>query len=263
MYDALSWTIFHMIFCHENITTLNHSSQMMMKNTRVYILTLQRFALACSLIGCSAVHADIIGVKASVDYWKYSADWNQAQLSPNLDDDFALPFSLAVEHPVPFLPNAKIKHANLQAESEQSAAGVKINQLDLDYSDFILYYEILDNIVAADVGFGAKVLEGDLRSNLFSTQDVSETLPMLYAEAAVKLPFTGLSAKAEANYAKNSDNEVRDAQAEIKYNFIDAILVDVGLKAGYRILDIKLNQDSNQETQLEFKGPYLGLEAHF
>ena len=123
--------------------------------------------------------------------------------------------------------------------------------------------EILDNIVAADVGFGAKVLEGDLRSNLFSTQDVSETLPMLYAEAAVKLPFTGLSAKAEANYAKNSDNEVRDAQAEIKYNFIDAILVDVGLKAGYRILDIKLNQDSNQETQLEFKGPYLGLEAHF
>ena len=55
------------------------------------MLTLQRFALACSLIGCSAVHADIIGVKASVDYWKYSADWNQVQLSPNLDNDFALP----------------------------------------------------------------------------------------------------------------------------------------------------------------------------
>ena len=227
------------------------------------MITIPRFALALSLAGCSFAHADIIGVKASLDYWKYSADWTQTQLSPELDDDYALPFSVSVEHPVPFLPNAKIKHTNLQAESEQSVAGVKTHQLDLDYSDFILYYEILDNIVAADVGIGAKLIKGDLKSNLFQTQEVSETLPMLYAEAAVKLPFTGLSAKAEANYAKNSDNEVRDAQAEIKYNFIDAILVDVGLKAGYRILDIKLNQDSNQETQLEFKGPYLGLEAHF
>ncbi|MEB6566230.1 TIGR04219 family outer membrane beta-barrel protein [Acinetobacter towneri] len=227
------------------------------------MITIPRIALALSLAGCSLAHADIIGVKASLDYWKYSADWTQTQLAPELDDDYALPFSVSVEHPVPFLPNAKIKHTNLQAESEQSVAGVKTHQLDLDYSDFILYYEILDNIVAADVGIGAKLIEGDLKSNLFQTQEVSETLPMLYAEAAVKLPFTGLSAKAEANYAKNSDNEVRDAQAEIKYNFIDAILVDVGLKAGYRILDIKLDQDSNQETQLEFKGPYLGLEAHF
>ena len=236
---------------------------MMSTNFRVLMITISRFALALSLAGCSLAHADIIGVKASLDYWKYSADWTQTQLAPELDDDYALPFSVSVEHPVPFLPNAKIKHTNLQAESEQSVAGVKTHQLDLDYSDFILYYEILDNIVAADVGIGAKLIEGDLKSNLFQTQEVSETLPMLYAEAAVKLPFTGLSAKAEANYAKNSDNEVRDAQAEIKYNFIDAILVDVGLKAGYRILDIKLNQDSNQETQLEFKGPYLGLEAHF
>ena len=224
------------------------------------------FAMMIALGALHTAHADILAAKGSVEFWNYSADLSHPRdtnIHSPLHDDHAFSFSVALEHPVPLLPNLKIKHTNLQAESDERLSGVQRNQIDLNQSDFILYYEILDNIVAADVGFGAKVLEGDLRSNLFSTQDISETLPMLYAEAAVKLPFTGLSAKAEANYAKNSDNEVRDAQAEIKYNFIDAILVDVGLKAGYRILDIKLNQDSNQETLLEFKGPYLGLEAHF
>ena len=54
-----------------------------------------------------------------------------------------------------------------------------------------------------------------------------------------------------------------DAQAELKYNFIDSALVDAGAKLGYRILDIQLEQDSSRETKLKFKGPYIGLEAHF
>lgn len=79
----------------------------------------------------------------------------------------------------------------------------------------------------------------------------------------VKLPFTGLSAKAEASFAKLTDTQVTDAQLELKYNFVDTLLVDVGAKAGYRILDIQLEEGSNQEAKLKFKGPYLGLEAHF
>nr|WP_252725535.1 hypothetical protein [Acinetobacter indicus] len=49
----------------------------------------------------------------------------------------------------------------------------------------------------------------------------------------------------------------------LKYNFIDNLLVDVGLKAGYRILDVELNEGDERNLQLDFKGPYLGLEAHF
>lgn len=47
-----------------------------------------------------------------------------------------------------------------------------------------------------------------------------------------------------------------------KYNFVDTLLVDVGAKVGYRILDIQLDQGSNQEAKLKFKGPYLGLDIH-
>ncbi|OAL81056.1 hypothetical protein AY606_14660 [Acinetobacter sp. SFB] len=228
--------------------------------------SLKLFSFILGLGVVSSAHADFIGVKAGIDYWNYSADLsNPASARPQsqLEDDHGMSFSVALEHPVPFLPNAKIKHTNVQAESDQSFAGVKSHQVDLDYSDFILYYEILDNIVSADVGFGAKLLDGDIQQNVTQNTEVSETLPMVYAEAGVKLPFTGLSAKAEASFAKLSDRQVTDAQVELKYNFVDTLLVDVGAKAGYRILDIQLEEGSDQEAKLKFKGPYLGVEAHF
>lgn len=225
--------------------------------------------LLCAVLGMAAIstaQADVIGVKGNIDYWQYSADLDHPQYNPSnaqLADDYGLSFSVSVEHPIPFLPNAKIKHVNLKAESDESFSGTQRNQVDLDYSDFILYYEILDNIVNADIGAGVKSLEGDLRHNYTSTQDISETLPMVYAQAGLKLPFTGLSANAEVSIAGLNDQRVTDAQAELKYNFIDTLLVDIGAKAGYRILDIQLEKNSDAETKLKFKGPYIGVEAHF
>lgn len=225
--------------------------------------------LLYALAGLAAVHtahADVIGLKGSVDFWSYSSDLShphEAQPQSQLGDDHGLSFSAALEHPVPLLPNIKIKHARLQADSDESASGTPRNQLDLNYSDFILYYELLDNIINADAGLGLKRLEGDIRHNYAAAQDVSASIPMLYAQAGVKLPFTGLSANAEVSVAGLDDERVTDAQAELKYNFIDSALVDAGAKLGYRILDIQLEQDSSREAKLKFKGPYIGLEAHF
>ncbi|MDD2947071.1 TIGR04219 family outer membrane beta-barrel protein [Acinetobacter haemolyticus] len=229
--------------------------------------SLKILCLAIGLGAFSSTQADVIAVKGNIDYWHYSTDVTQPASSlpqTQLEDDHALSFSVAVEHPVPFLPNAKIKHSHLQADSDQSFEGViKSHQVDLTYTDFILYYEILDNIVDADVGFGAKRLSGDILQNYTDTLDVSSTLPMLYAQAGVNLPFTGLSARVEASFAALNDEQISDAQAELKYNFIDNLLVDVGARVGYRILDIQLEEGSNAETKLKFKGPYLGIEAHF
>ena len=62
--------------------------------------------LLCALIGLAAVntaHADLIGLKGSVDFWSYSADLshpNAAQPKSQLEDDHGLSFSAAFEHPV-------------------------------------------------------------------------------------------------------------------------------------------------------------------
>ncbi|MEK5794670.1 hypothetical protein VXE63_21655, partial [Acinetobacter nosocomialis] len=44
---------------------------------------------------------------------------------------------------------------------------------------------------------------------------------------------------------------------------IDNLLVDVGLKAGYRILNIELDDYEKNDLKFDFKGPYVGLDIHF
>lgn len=224
------------------------------------------FAMMIALGALHTAHADILAAKGSVEFWNYSADLSHPRdtnIHSPLHDDHAFSFSVALEHPVPLLPNLKIKHTNLQAESDEHLSGVQRNQIDLNQSDFILYYEILDNIIDLDAGFGLKHLEGDIRYHFTNTQDIGTDLPMLYAQAGLNLPFTGLSANTEISMAGLNDAKITDVQAELKYNFIDSILVDVGATLGYRILDIQLEQDHPQEVKMKFKGPYLGLEAHF
>ncbi|MCH7335597.1 TIGR04219 family outer membrane beta-barrel protein [Acinetobacter sp. NIPH 2699] len=256
------------------------------------ILKISMLALGTSL--CGLAQADVIGIKADVSYWFYDG---KAQVKPkstslanqtgqdnllldpymdsreyDLDRKGSAQLSLAFEHPIPLIPNAKIRHVNLKTQTENEVLGQPIYDLDIAHTDFILYYEILDNIVDADVGFGATSLNGDVKTLLadptssfykMGKVDIDKTIPVIYGSAGVKLPFTGLSAKGELLYSNFNDTKITDAQAELQYNFIDNLLVDVGLKAGYRILDIKLDDYEKNDLKFNFKGPYIGIDIHF
>lgn len=235
---------------------------------------------------CGLAQADMIGVKADASYWSYDG---KTQVQPNnttslsnqtgvdnllldpyansreynLDRKGSAQISLAFEHPIPLIPNAKIRYVNLKSQTENEVAGQPVYDLNIEHTDFILYYEILDTIVNADVGLGATSLNGDVKTLGLSKTDIDKTVPVIYGSAGVKLPFTGLSAKAELLYSNINDTKITDAQAELQYNFIDNLLVDVGLKAGYRILDIKLDDYEKNDLKFNFKGPYIGLDIHF
>ncbi|MGK9153573.1 TIGR04219 family outer membrane beta-barrel protein [Acinetobacter radioresistens] len=221
-------------------------------------------ALMVSLAQLS--HADIIGAKAGIDYWFYDGQLNRDQQNFNdqdLDQKGSPQLSLSIEHPVPLIPNAKLKYVNLNSQTENELAGVPLHEVDLDQTDAILYYEILDNIISADVGVGVRFLDGKISSVGLNTLDIDETYPVLYGLVQAKLPFTGLSAQAEGIYTNVNDAKITDLQAEIKYNVIDSLLVDLGAKVGYRSLSIDLDDYEDNDLKFEFKGPYLGLEAHF
>ncbi|WP_151837847.1 MULTISPECIES: TIGR04219 family outer membrane beta-barrel protein [unclassified Acinetobacter] len=248
------------------------------------ILKISMFAIGTSI--CGLAQADVIGVKADASYWFYDG---KAQVQPNnttslsnqtgvdnllldpyadsreydLDRKGSAQISLAIEHPIPLIPNAKIRYVNLKSQTENTVAGQPVYDLNIDHTDFILYYEILDTIVSADVGLGATNLNGDVKTLNVSKTDIDKTIPVIYGSAGIKLPFTGLSAKGELLYSNFNDTKITDAQAELQYNFIDNLLVDVGLKAGYRILDIKLDDYKKNDLKFDFKGPYIGLDIHF
>ena len=229
------------------------------------VLKLSLLALGMGLSGLA--QADVIGVKGDLSYWAYDGQANMAAQTAASDQDLerkgAAQLSLAIEHPVPLIPNAKIRYVNLKTQTENEVAGQPVYDINMDHADFILYYEILDNIVNADVGVGATTLNGHVTTLALSKTDIDKTVPVIYATAGAKLPFTGLSAKGEVLYSNFNDAKITDAQAELQYNFIDNLLVDVGLKAGYRILDIKLDDYEKNDLKFNFKGPYIGLDVHF
>ena len=229
------------------------------------VLKLSLFALGMGLSGLA--QADVIGVKGDLSYWAYDGQANMAAQTAASDQDLerkgAAQLSLAIEHPVPLIPNAKIRYVNLKTQTENEVAGQPVYDINMDHADFILYYEILDNIVNADVGVGATTLNGHVTTLALSKTDIDKTVPVIYATAGAKLPFTGLSAKGEVLYSNFNDTKITNAQAELQYNFIDNLLVDVGLKAGYRILDIKLDDYEKNDLKFNFKGPYIGLDIHF
>lgn len=232
---------------------------------RLIDMKLLQLTLFTTILTMSAVaQADFIGLKGDINYWNIEGQANideKLLADQDIDRDGSVMASLAFEHPIPVIPNIKLKYTQLDTETESDIAFAK-TEINLDHTDLILYYEILDNIIKADIGVGATKLNGDVKQFGQKT-DIDEYVPILYAEAGAKLPFTGLSAKAEATYTNANDVKITDAQAELQYDFIQSIALDLGAKVGYRVLNIELTDLDNRDMNFEFKGPYIGLNAHF
>lgn len=225
-----------------------------------------KLSLYASLLGLSSLaQADFIGLKGDISYWNIEGITNinqKYQQDQDINRDGTVQLSVAFEHPMPIIPNIKAKYTQLDLETESHGFNLNKTKINLDHTDLILYYEILDNILKADIGVGATRLNGNVKQ-LGQQLSIDQYSPIIYAELGAKLPFTGLSAKAEATYTNVNDVKITDAQAEIQYNFVQSLLLDVGAKVGYRVLNIQLNDLNDRDMKFDFKGPYIGLNAHF
>lgn len=247
------------------------------KNVMAVMLT-----TTLSGIAVNAQADTVLGIYADANYWSYNGSLDVSQDNNDVNYDFGnnstAAIGVALEHMVPFLPNVSVRHAGLDVEKTNNVTNFKVDgktyngdttlALDLTHTDVFAYYEILDNVVSLDVGIGAKILQGDAKVtskdlSLKSSEDLSVTVPMLYASAGGNLPLTGLSAKANVAGLAIQGNRIIDAQAEVKYNIIDLPLFDLGAKAGYRLLDVKIEDVLKTDFSGNFKGPYVGVEAHF
>ena len=225
-----------------------------------------KLPLFATLLGLSSLaQADFIGLKGDISYWNIEGITNinqKYQQDQDINRDGTVQLSVAFEHPMPIIPNIKAKYTQLDLETESHGFNLNKTKINLDHTDLILYYEILDNILKADIGVGATRLNGNVKQ-LGQQLSIDQYSPIIYAELGAKLPFTGLSAKAEATYTNVNDVKITDAQAEIQYNFVQSLLLDVGAKVGYRVLNIQLNDLNDRDMKFDFKGPYIGLDAHF
>lgn len=242
-------------------------------------------------------HADAIGLYAGAQVWAnettgaFGEDGDLATF--NFSDEEQASYYVAVEHPFPFIPNAKVAQTTLD-----TTGGVTLNDtfefggevfaantsadttVDLSYTDYTIYYELFDNgLFTFDFGLTAREIEGDIlvTSQSTSTDDegnpvavtlegelsVSEFVPMLYVSTIIGLPFTGYNIFAEGNFLSIDDNVLYDYQAGISYELVDNIAVDVNLTLGYRAMLLELEDVSDLYTDIEFKGAFAGVIVHF
>lgn len=243
---------------------------------------MKKTALAlCAALASSAASADFIGFDASAGIWKpaYSGSVGVDKFNA---DEFSLAkdnvtfLQLAFEHPIPLLPNIMLAHSRVGTEGaadletditfrdETFSAGTRVStDLDLTHTDATLYYELLDNWVNLDLGLTARRYAGDMK---VSSEGLSENirlngyLPMLYGMARFDLPFTGWSIIAQGNATGYKGDTHTDFTAKVRWDFMP--VVDLGLEAGYRMMSLDLKELDDLQSDLEIKGPYIGLNLH-
>jgi outer membrane protein len=243
---------------------------------------MKKLTLAASLALLSPIAAadTIFGIYAGAGQWQ--ADYSGNAGDPSIDvktlglnesdNNF---FYIALEHPVPVIPNIKLQKVDIS--SQQTA---EINQtfvidgttfeadttvtsdFDLSHIDMVLYYEVLDNWLNLDLGLNVRKFDGFVTAeNEFTNESVKldEALPMLYVKAQFDLPFSGFSAGVEGSGVSYDGNRLIDYSAKVHYMF-DSVL-DLGVELGYRTMSLKIDEDVTADVEL--KGPYASVLFHF
>ncbi|MCW8092693.1 TIGR04219 family outer membrane beta-barrel protein [Alteromonas sp. ASW11-130] len=233
------------------------------------------------------VMADTVaGLYVGGQGWKTDTSGSFADTSSmanfNFDDETNTAMYVAIEHPLPFIPNVKINHTTLDSEgvtalqNDFTYAGTTFasnttvaTQSDITATDLILYYELFDNdLVSFDVGLNGKYVDGKLAvldeaNALQGSRDFSGIVPMVYSRVQVGLPFTGLAAYAEGSYLSIDDHKVSDFQVAVTYAVIDSLAVDMTVQLGYRRVDVDIDDLDDVYADLEYDGAFAGLEIHF
>ncbi|MDO6619339.1 TIGR04219 family outer membrane beta-barrel protein [Shewanella sp. 10N.286.51.B8] len=250
---------------------------------------MKKTLLATSLLGLlsisSAQAATVLGFKVGGDYWQadtsgsFNSDDGVGQ-TYNYDSDAQGSVWIAFEHPIPLVPNVKIRENRLEGKGKQTDSNFFFNDIsidgastaynDLSNTDFVFYYEILDNdLVALDLGAAYKQMHGSIRINgttdagsaISSEVDVDSGIVMLYGSAEVGVPGLGLYAFADVMLGIDESN-VYDYNAGLGWKF-DGVALDTAIRVGYREFKFDVDDFSRTTQNMSFKGAFAGVELTF
>jgi len=237
---------------------------------------------------CASAQADtLLGLYIGGHVWANQADGSFGegetdQAAFNFNDQNQGSYFVALEHPIPLIPNVKIASTTLDTVGgatietsftiggeTYSASSQLDTTFDASYVDYTFYYEVFDNdLLTFDFGLTARDLDSKINvveqiSSKNSDLSVSGFLPLLYVNTIIGLPFTGFNVFAEANFLSYDDNTVYDYQIGVSYSVLDNLAVDLDLTLGYRGVKLELNDIDDLYSDLTFDGVFAGAVVHF
>ncbi|WP_045859276.1 TIGR04219 family outer membrane beta-barrel protein [Teredinibacter purpureus] len=243
----------------------------------------------CSLLSSHTLADTVLGIYAGAGSWDVSLDGSMGiDDVPITTDELGLEtdkssfFYVALEHPIPLIPNIRIQRATLKSEGfavvdreftwdeiSFPASAPTTTLLDFNQTDLTLYYEILDNWVSMDVGITAKILDGQasIESEPEGAEPIEEItelnggLPMIYGMARFDIPTTGAYVAGMINYISYDNSTISDIEIKAGWMFESAL--DIGAEFGYRQFKMTLVDFEGANADLTYDGPYFNLALHF
>ncbi|MBY6188260.1 TIGR04219 family outer membrane beta-barrel protein [Marinobacter hydrocarbonoclasticus] len=214
--------------------------------------------LAVALAASVAVpaQADVLGVKAGMDLYFVSTDGKLEADEPAWNDKSRISAYAAFEHFIPILPNLMVRY-NALGTAGQGA------DLDLTNTDFIFYYELLDNPgLELDLGVNYRLYTGEAGTSGWDSQDIDKGVFMGYARSRFNLVGTGLFAFADVSLTNYSDRKISDYQLGLGYG-LDIFAFDLNLRGGYRQHDFDVRNFNGITADVSQDGWFLGAELAF
>ncbi|MCW8834472.1 MAG: TIGR04219 family outer membrane beta-barrel protein [Colwellia sp.] len=251
---------------------------------------MKKAILAASLttLLCTTAQADtLLGLYIGGQMWANEAEgsFGEGELDQavfDFDDENQGSFFVALEHPIPLIPNVKIASTTLDTiggttltgsftfEGETYTANSQLDTtFDASFVDYTFYYEVFDNdLLTFDFGLTARDLDSQINvveqaTSQSSDLSVSGIIPLFYVNTIVGLPFTGFNVFAEANFLSYDDNTVYDYQIGVSYAVLDNLAVDLDITLGYRGLKLELNDVDDLYSDITFEGVFAGATVHF
>ena len=255
-----------------------------MKKFNCKSITIKALALALSVVVPVSLKADtILGVYLSASSWQPDFSGEIDSSGPLIDlndqlnivDDSSTLTSFALEHPIPWIPNVKIQRTELDTSSSSiigsdiSFGGVTFpsgselnSQIDLSHTDYILYYEVLDNWVSIDLGITLMNFDGNISLQsvgLVSDVNLDDYVPAGYAKATFELPLTGAFAGAEGSLLSVGDNSISDYKVFVGWESEFGL----GAEVGYHSFSVDWEDFDSSNGDLTFDGYYASIIYHF
>ncbi|MBM7070688.1 TIGR04219 family outer membrane beta-barrel protein [Shewanella sp. 202IG2-18] len=233
---------------------------------------MKKIILPLALLVSGAANADtILGGKVGVDVWRVDTQGSVAanstsSTSGNFDAKTQGRIWVALEHPLPFIPNVMLRASQVDTSGSYTVGAQTGRQgYNLSHADLVLYYELLDNdILSLDAGAAYRLMNGELdykTGNLSGTKDIDSGIFMGHANAELSLPGFDLYGFVDVNVGIN-ERDVYDYSAGLGYKF-DLAAFDVNLRAGYRDFTFDVNKFSGINANTKADGYFVGVELDF
>lgn len=245
---------------------------------------MKKTALAAFLVAMTpvAAQADLLfTVGAKANSWTaepsgelddgVSADGEKNGLG--LDSNSGTNVTLFFEHPVPVVPNVRLRQTSLEMDGSGFLTtdfnGIRYEEqvdsdLDLSHTDATLYWGLPLPVPYVDINlgltarmFGGEAIVEGQTTGRREEVELDFTLPMGFVEAQVGTPF-GIYAAAEINAIGYDGNSLTDTVLTLGYD-LPVPVVDLGLEVGHRALSMKTNKDTTDiETDFDVSGIFYG-----